>query len=180
MPKLSKIEAAQRQLDSAIRLYFDNEDLLPVHALSRAAFRVLYDLQPAGDNHTQLIMQTIQYLGWGNFNELTNFLKHADRDPDAEVDEPSEPAIQIGIGFAAMLYRHTAKRLTPEMQAFHVWMKVMNPQHFPDVREPDWEFEEDYLAANEILKIQPRDVRVVTGKALLRMLKDRTTDEPQN
>ena len=24
-------------------------------------------------------------------------------------------------------------------------MKVSNPEHFPDVREPDWEFEQDYL-----------------------------------
>jgi hypothetical protein len=173
MPKISKIEAARRQLDSAIRLYFDNEDLLAVHALSRAAFRVLYDLQPANDNHKELVTKTIQYLGWGNFNELTNFLKHADRDPDAEVDEPSEPAIQIGIGFAAMLYQHTTKTLTLEMKAFHVWMKVMNPEHFPDVREPDWEFEEDYLAANEVLKSQSREVRVASGKALLQALKDK-------
>jgi hypothetical protein len=72
-----------------------------------------------------------------------------------------------------MLYRHMTKTLTPEMSAFHVWMKVMNPEHFPDVREPDWEFEQDYLDANDFLKTQSREVRVVTGKALLRMLKDK-------
>ena len=49
----------------------------------------------------------------------------------------------------------------------------MNPEHFPDVREPDWEFEQDYLDANDFLKTQSREVRVVTGKALLRMLKDK-------
>ena len=31
--KLSKIEAARRQLDCVIRLYFDNDDLLAVHAI---------------------------------------------------------------------------------------------------------------------------------------------------
>jgi hypothetical protein len=170
MAKLSKIEAARRQLDCAIRLYFDNDDLLAVHALSRAAFRVLYDLQPADDK--KLITQTIRYLGWSNFNELTNFLKHADRDPDAEVDEESEAAIQVFVGFAAMLYRQITATLTPEMKAFHLWMKVMNPEHFPDVREPDWEFEQYYLDATEALKTQPREVRVTSGKGLLQMLKD--------
>ncbi len=33
MAKLSKIEAARRQLDRVIRLYFDNDDLLAVHAI---------------------------------------------------------------------------------------------------------------------------------------------------
>jgi hypothetical protein len=31
--KLSKIEAARRQLDCVIRLYFDNDDLPAVHAI---------------------------------------------------------------------------------------------------------------------------------------------------
>jgi hypothetical protein len=153
MAKLSKTEAARRQLDCAIRLYFDNDDLLAVHALSRAAFRVLYDLQSADDDHKeQIITQTFRYLGWSNFNELTNFLKHADRDADAEIDEASERDTQIGIGFAAMLYRYITATLTPEMRAFHIWMKVNNPEHFPDVREPDWEFEQDWLDAQRVPK----------------------------
>jgi hypothetical protein len=172
MSKVSKLEAARRQLDCAIRLYFDNDDLLAVHALSRAAFRVLFDLQSPGDNHKELIERTIQYLGWGHFNELTNFLKHADRDSGDEKDEPNEGSTQIGIGFAAMLYRHLTKTLTVEMKAFHIWMKVSNPDHFTDVREPDWEFEEDYLEANKVIKEMPREARMLTGKALLRLLKE--------
>jgi hypothetical protein len=174
MAKLSKIEAAQRQLDCAIRLYFDNDDLLAVHALSRAAFRVLYVLQPADDDYKKLITQTMRYLGWGDFNELTNFIKHADRDPDAEVDEANEVATQVGIGFAAMLYRDITATLTPEMKAFHLWMKVRNPERFPGVREPDWEFEQEWLDANEFLKTQPRELHLITGKVLLQVLKDKS------
>jgi hypothetical protein len=58
------------------------------------------------------------------------------------------------------------------MKAFHLWMKVRDPEHFPDVREPDWEFERDYLDAVESLKTQPREVRMMDGKALLRSLKE--------
>ena len=52
-------------------------------------------------------------------------------------------------------------------------MKVNNPEHFPDVREPDWEFEQDYLDAIETLKSQPREVCIVTGKVLLKVLKEK-------
>ena len=171
---ISKLEAAQRQLDCAIRLYFEGDDLLSVHALSRAAFRVIYALHPSGDRFKSLVDDTIKYLGWSNFNEVTNFLKHADRDPQDEIDEPTESGIQIGIGFAAMLYRQMTGHLTPEMKAFHIWMKVSNPDKFESVREPDWEFEQDYLDATEVLKSAPRDVRMLTGKVLLDMLKKET------
>lgn len=171
---ISKLEAAQRQLDCAIRLYFDSDDLLSVHALSRAAFRVIYDLHPSGDRFRRLVDDTIKYLGWSNFNEVTNFLKHADSDPHNEIEEPTESSIQIGIGFAAVLYRQLTGELTPEMKAFHIWMKVCNPDKFPHVREPDWEFELEYLDAIEILKDTPRHVRVLTGKALLQMMRKGT------
>jgi hypothetical protein len=52
-------------------------------------------------------------------------------------------------------------------------MKVRNSEHFPDVREPDWEFQQEWLDASEFLETQPREVRMITGnKTLLRMFKD--------
>jgi hypothetical protein len=44
MAKITKLEAAGRQLDSAIRMFFANEDILAVHTVARAAFRILYDI----------------------------------------------------------------------------------------------------------------------------------------
>ena len=46
--KISKLEAGSRQLDSAIRMFFNNEDILAVHTVSRAAFRVLFDITKEG------------------------------------------------------------------------------------------------------------------------------------
>jgi hypothetical protein len=109
MAKVSKLVAARRQLDCSIRLYFENEDLLVVHALVSRGIPRVFELQPARDDYKQLVERTIDYLGWRNFNELTNFLKHADRDRGEEKDEPNEGAVQIGIGFAAMLYRHSQR-----------------------------------------------------------------------
>jgi hypothetical protein len=73
----------RRQLDAAIRMFFENEDVLAVHTLSRAAFRVLYDMTNEGDAKVALDAH-INKLGLDKFNKVTNFLKHADRDPDAE------------------------------------------------------------------------------------------------
>jgi hypothetical protein len=42
--RINKIEAAQRQLDAAIRRLFANEDPVAIHTLAMAAFRILRDL----------------------------------------------------------------------------------------------------------------------------------------
>jgi hypothetical protein len=54
MAKITKLEAGERQLDASIRMFFKNEDMLAVHTVSRAAFRVLYDLTTEGDAKTAL------------------------------------------------------------------------------------------------------------------------------
>ena len=41
---ITKIAAAKRQLDAAIRMFFAGEDELAVHTIAAAAFRVLRDL----------------------------------------------------------------------------------------------------------------------------------------
>ena len=48
--KVSKPEAARRQLDSAIRMLFKNEDPIAIHTLCMAAFRILRDLAEKGGN----------------------------------------------------------------------------------------------------------------------------------
>jgi hypothetical protein len=37
MAKITKLEAGGRQLDSAVRMFFANEDILAIHTVSRAA-----------------------------------------------------------------------------------------------------------------------------------------------
>src|SRR5215471_1616385 len=79
MAKIAKLESAKRQLDAAIRMFFKNEDMLAIHTVSRAAFRVLFDLTKEGDAKKALETH-IKKVGPQRFNEETNFLKHADQD----------------------------------------------------------------------------------------------------
>jgi hypothetical protein len=46
--KISKLDAARRQLDTAIRLYFMEGDPVSVHTLAAAAFEILKDLVRSG------------------------------------------------------------------------------------------------------------------------------------
>jgi hypothetical protein len=72
MPKITKLEAGGRQLDSAIRMFFANEDILAVHTVSRAAFRILYDITKEGEAKVALDAH-IKKVGVDCFNEETNF-----------------------------------------------------------------------------------------------------------
>lgn len=129
MAKITKLEAGGRQLDSAIRMFFANEDILAVHTVSRAAFRVLYDTTKEGDVKTALDAY-IAKVGMKRFNEATNFLKHADDDAEAEIDDNFYLYTEAGIGMAIALYVYQAKKISSEMKGFRLWSAMMRPEHF--------------------------------------------------
>jgi hypothetical protein len=76
---LSKVEAAQRQLDTAIELYLHEYDLLSVHTLAWAAFSILVSYDKA-TNAGGVWAKHIRDNPSENARRLANFLKHADRD----------------------------------------------------------------------------------------------------
>jgi hypothetical protein len=170
---ISKIEAAKRQLDCAIRLYLAEDEELSVHTLSRAAFRLLYDIYPAlrDDGFSGDLEKLIQQFGWKNFNEAANFLKHADSDRN-ETYDLKESDTQMGIGFAIVLYRRLTGGYTPEMRAFDEWMKVSNPDKFNVPRDPDPAIEEAYRDSVELLKTAPKATRLVLPQALLKIFRE--------
>jgi len=126
MAKIAKLEAAQRQLDAAIRMFFKNEDMLAVHTVSRAAFRVIYDITKEGEAKIALAAR-IKKVSISRFNEETNFLKHADQDPGNEIDDNFHIFTEAGIGMAIGLYKGQENQLTPEMASFLVWSTFMRP-----------------------------------------------------
>jgi hypothetical protein len=129
MAKITKLEAGGRQLDAAIRMFFANEDLLAVHTVSRAAFRVLYDITAEGDAKTAL-KAYLDKRGEKEFNRIANFLKHADKDADTEIDEDFHVLTEAAIGMATGLYFQHTKLLTPEMKGFNIWARMMRPKYF--------------------------------------------------
>jgi hypothetical protein len=171
MAKITKLEAGGRQLDSAIRMFFANEDILAVHTLSRAAFRILYDITKEGEAKVALDAH-IKKVGVDRFNEETNFLKHADRDPDGEIDDNFHLFTEAGIGMAAGLYVHHTKKLTSEMRGFHIWGAMMRPKFF-DVPDGLKKLADDWRAnsATDPDKITEQKAARDFGAALVHWIK---------
>ncbi|GFO83395.1 MAG: hypothetical protein A49_30220 [Methyloceanibacter sp.] len=171
--RISKLEAARRQLDCAIRLYFNDDDLSSVVTLSRAAFRLLWDIYPriTTDGFEKPLSETIETLGWSRFNEIANFLKHADKDPDTQM-EPDEIHVRTGIVLGTILYgRATNGALSPEMKAWETIMTLEQPDVWDSHPDIGHEGYEDFRRGVENYQRATREQRLAMGRGFLRGFK---------
>lgn len=85
---ISKLDAAQRQLHQAIRLFFENADLVAVHTLAAAAHGIIVDTaKHQGKFHiATLVKPDHQKMFRDTVHKAQNFFKHADKDPDAKIE----------------------------------------------------------------------------------------------
>jgi hypothetical protein len=86
---ITKIEAARRQLRTAIELWFADGDVVSIHTLATAAHQVIHDLNRRRQGPEMLFDTVIikdEYRK--DFINMakgpTNFFKHADKDPLGE------------------------------------------------------------------------------------------------
>jgi hypothetical protein len=167
--EITKVEAARRQLDCAIRLFFEDEDSLPIHTLAWAAFKVLFDLYPKhrSDGFSHHLERIISGFGWSTFSSVPNFLKHADNDADAVLHGHSAETVEGIIGGTCVLHHRLTGMMTPEMRAFDNWMHLMNPEEFKLEPDPDPEFEVEFRCSIAVLQASTSDTRLVLGKVLM-------------
>ena len=140
--KVNKSEAARRQLDSAIRMLFQNEDSVAIHTLCMAAFRILRDLaDKRGDILIHQITKAIVKTGmekefWSVLQSPANFFKHADRDADAILNDMDEEVNDIAMFLTCHYYQNLGYQLTPEMMVLMFWVNVMHPNYLrEDIQE---------------------------------------------
>ena len=134
--KVNKSEAARRQLDSAIRMLFQNEDPIGIHTLCMAAFRLLRDLaKKRGDSYIHKIIKDMVKPGmenkfWSVLQGPANFFKHADKDADAILDDVDDEANDIAMLLACHYYQDLFhQQLTPEMKVLVIWVRVRHPNY---------------------------------------------------
>jgi hypothetical protein len=171
--EISKLEAARRQLDCAIRLYFNGDDMSSIITLSRAAFRLLWDIYPTitTDGFEKPFSKIIETRGWSRFNEITNFLKHADKDPNAQM-EPDEVYARTGIGLSIILYgRATSGVLSPEMKAWETIMTLEQPNVWDSHPDPGHEGYEDFRCGVDKYKRATWEQRLAMGRGFMRSFK---------
>jgi hypothetical protein len=165
---ITKIEAARRQLETAISLYFDNGDSLAIHSLAYASFKLLLDICPSFDksNVAQEINKTVASLGWKNFNATPNFLKHADRDPLETLDRHTIENVEPTVGLACCIYRRLEGQLTDPMFRFHLWMQNLYSDAFQIPPNPDPYDDALERMATDRIRNLPFEERQRVGKIL--------------
>lgn len=134
---ISKLDAARRQLETAIRLYFANGDPVSIHTLAAAAYNIVKDVNKnRGGTPLFLKEEFLDYIKEGHekevrklINAAENFFKHADYDHDAIFD--------FNPGHSEMLIHEACRvfqRLTGEQsflfKLFQIWFATNNPLLF--------------------------------------------------
>jgi len=166
---IDKTDAARRQLECAIRLTAAHEDELAVHSLVMASFGILNDLAAARHlDYDVKFKPFFTKIGWSHLTNTANFLKHADRDPDAILASLHQEENDWRIGFCILLYRSLQGTQTATMAAFHCWMVVRHPDEFQLAEDDDKDLEDAYRDSVSFLKEQGRD----SEKILLNVLID--------
>jgi hypothetical protein len=147
---VTKIEAAEKQLDTAIKLFFENVDHLSSYTLAAASREITDDL--CEKRKTELYRAELERLGDPqkvrlsfrdeieilikpeHLKEATrllkkpqNFLKHADRDHNEELDELSIKEVSLLIFSAIRNFALLEKRWSPAMATFLAWFTAANP-----------------------------------------------------
>jgi hypothetical protein len=132
---ISKLEAASRLLDTAIRLFFAGGDAVAVHSLAAASANVFSDLadrKHSGSSwrahlrdDSKLSAREVKDI----LNSAWNFFKHADRDPEGTLhfDEIDSEHLM----FVAVLECGDLRSTSCCMQAFQLWYIAAHPDRFP-------------------------------------------------
>jgi hypothetical protein len=130
---LTKFDVAERQLNQAIRLFFDGGDPVSVHTLAEAAAQVLYDIRGELGATSKIrdadIIRTEFKTEWmRTVLSSRNFFKHADRDATA-IHEFKEEFNHFSLLDAVNMYLSGKRVWTPETIVFVQWYAWTYPAH---------------------------------------------------
>lgn len=130
--KVSKTDAAKRQLEAAIRLWFYDGDPVSIHTLAAAAHQVVHDLGKArGITATLRELPDVRPEFKKRMHAAVardeNFFKHADRDPDALLQFKPITTSYFLID-AVLTFELLTGECPPLMRTFRTWMMIQNPE----------------------------------------------------
>lgn len=134
MTPIGKLEAAQRNLKEAIRLFFEQRDVVAIHTLGSAAQGVLRDIaRTRGLEHTSILhdhpaIYPAARKKWINaLNAPRNFFKHADNDTTGQLDFDEHENVLVLLDAVLILSQMEADPLH-EAAVFIGWFTTANPE----------------------------------------------------
>lgn len=128
---ISKLDAARRQLEAAVRLYFFHGDPVSIHTLGSAAAQILHDLaKHRGEEPIMLRQVILKYvrpehhaLVERTLAEAENFFKHADRDPVGLLEFKLAQTELVLLDAVEAYSRLTAEQI-PLFTVYRMWFFV--------------------------------------------------------
>lgn len=89
--KITKLEAAIRQLKEVIMMHFERKDPVAIHTVASAASMILFNLAEYKKvesiiRNSTLLKPEMKKEWNAALNKPQNFFKHADKDPDGEIE----------------------------------------------------------------------------------------------
>jgi hypothetical protein len=131
---IKKIDAAIRQLDTAIQLWFNEGDEIAIHVLACSAYQIINDINvhKKGDN-LLFFNDRIDDKYVNKFNSYLkkhyNFFKHADNDPNPEGIIEFDPRLTEGfILYSILGLKSFGIKISFHCSAFFFAFSVKNPE----------------------------------------------------
>ena len=129
--KVTKINAAERQIKEAIKLFFEQRDPISIHTLAGAAHQILYDISNESGmesmRNSLIIKDEYRKLWLDALNKAKNFLKHADRDPNVTLEFNPEMNVFL-IADTLSIYIRLTHEVFPECVIFNTWFTLAYPE----------------------------------------------------
>jgi hypothetical protein len=135
--KISKLDAAKRQLETVVRLYFSNGDPVSIHTLTAAAYNVIRDLNAKrGGKPLFMKEESLHRIKEGHqqefrriLNQAENFFKHADRDHEETLDFNPDQS-EFLILEACSVYHRMSGEFPPLFKLYQTWFVANHPNMF--------------------------------------------------
>lgn len=164
---ISKLEAAQRQLNTAILMLFQEADPVAVHTLVGAAVMLMTDLVEHKDPSRSWDRKAQEATGLDSsqyfriMRDPQNFLKHARKDPHQTYE--LDPGDTEALAFWAVMNASELAPLSAEAKVFQLWYiaarsPLNDPRHSP-LKEA--------VAVFGDLRGEPRPIRLRRGLQIL-------------
>jgi hypothetical protein len=190
---ITKLDAAKRQLATAIHLYFGDVDAVSVHTLVMAAGEIIDQLCKSKglptlrEHFLAMIIPKRRKEFRDRLNKARNFFKHIIKDPDEILEDFSDEQNLIGILMAADGLRLLGVEML-EVLVFKVWVSVAEPGLMLAPEEGGWVAPLLTAFGLDDIRNEPRAAQKGYGRGLLLLARkgkfpgtpspSRTTENP--
>lgn len=130
---LSKLEAASRQLRTAITLWFDEADPVSTHTLAFAAYEIFHSVSFHQNPYRRDLLFDTDWIkdefrrDWNkHIRREANFFKHGDQDPEGTI-EFNPDVTEYFILFASCARQLCQEPQSEEETLFSWWLQINRP-----------------------------------------------------